>query len=229
MKKCFLAFLFALFLFPAFSLGVEASYLLPDDVSEGAMVFMAGLTTSNPIFNVSGGFYLDGHDIKLKHKVQVYREFINYQRDEYGNLIETPIVEGYWDTEEHRETKRDSTVGAYLKCDWSILPITIKDKAKIGTNLSLFVGAASDDLGGFELPLGANASLQVRYGNFDILAGVQVILYMLCSENIEDYNGGGGTFGVPIGLRYNFNAPAISAPKTSRTHIINGSGLSPSL
>ena len=214
MKKAFLAMLLTLLLLPAFSLSVEAAYLNAEALADDATLtgFMAGIGTSNPIFNVSGGLYYDSHEIRLKHKKQVYRDL------GYGY--------GYWDFYDEKEKKDDTLIGSYIKFDWSILPIKRKN-FKAGTNFALLIAAAHSDLWDFEIPVSATASLQVRFKNIDVLAGFQYVIYALCSE---DYSSGGGNGGFPIAIRYNFNAPQVSAPPSnSRTHIIGGSGLIPSL
>lgn len=212
MKKAFLAMLLTLLLLPAFSLSVEATYLNAYDATLTG--FMAGIGTSNPIFNVSCGVYYDSHEIELKHKKQVYYDY------GYG---------GYWAWGEEKEKKDDTLIGSYIKFDWSILPIKRKN-FKAGTNFALLIAATHSDLGDFEIPVSVAASLQVRFKNIDVLAGFQYVIYALSSEMIEDYGGGGGNGGFPIAIRYNFNAPQVSAPASnSRTHIIGGSGLIPSL
>ena len=140
---------------------------------------MAGIGTSNPIFNVSCGLYYDSHEIELKHKKQVYYD--------YG-------YNSYWAWGEEKEKKDDTLIGSYIKFDWSILPIKRKN-FKAGTNLALLIAAAYSDLGDFEIPVSATASLQVRFKNIDVLAGFQYVIYALCSEMIEDYGGGGGNGG----------------------------------
>lgn len=236
MKKLFFAFLFTSLLFPVFSLGVETSLFNGFNGDLSSTIFTAGVSTDNPIFNISGGLYYDTHDIELEHEEEEYTRYTNYyyDYDENGNIIDSyPYESGWWNHIYKTEKKSDLLIGTYLKLDWSILPIKISN-VRIGTNLSLLAAFAVSELGGFELPLGTGASVQARINKLDVLAGAQIVTYPLSSSLIDDFNFGEVTFGFPIGIRYNFGGKTTKTgvepeSRKSRTHILDGSGLSPSL
>ena len=227
MKRLAIAFLLALAAIPAFSLTIEATYL-NGSALDGTDGFMAGLMTSNPVFNVSFGLLYDEHDVELKYRSLQYAEHANGDGD----------IVGGWEYHSRRETKRDMLIGPYIKCDWSILPIEIKKSIRIGTNISLQAAATYSDLTDVDFPVGATASLQTRFKNIDVLLGFQYIYYPRMF-NVNDINGKavyvqgdetGGRCAFPVSVRYNFNPPKYAAPPAPRKHPhIIGGGLQPSL
>jgi len=223
MKKFFLSLFLFFLLIPAFSLTFEVSYLTPGHIHG----FTAGISTNNPLFNTSIGLYYDKHDFRLEHE---YKEYYEYG---YGQG-------GYWTTNYRDKKKTDTIIGPYLQFSWSFLPFNIGKSTKLGFNTSFQIAVTHSELANYELPLSGFLGLQGHFKDFDILTGLKATFYYHLNINDADFkenknhdriHSHGILPIIPVTVRYNFKrkTQTVTQQKQSRTHIINGSRLKPSL